>query len=315
MSVSRLTSKLAVLSLAVLATASSVHAAYTFPTFTTEANSDLVFTTLNTSAVPAGTYNYVSISLDWAAGPGDPWSNEAQFALSSDQVPTIVHNFLTGFVGSGANGNPTTLTYSGFLDADYLGGNPLEFVAYQSFTGSSATWSNVSLTIDYVEPPPVFTTTFSGDTTGGPTYNRPTAGGSGLSTVGTDVAYEVIPFYVTADGLYDIEIIPTGDLDSILFLHEGSFDPLDPLASYFDGTDAGFEGEGELLEGEPLVTGVQYYIVVAGYYNVGEDFSVGGFDGIISGPATPVLGVIPEPSSLGLLLATFPLMTRRRRVA
>lgn len=46
-------------------------------------------------------------------------------------------------------------------------------------------------------------TTYSGDTTGGPTWNRP-IGISGLSSVGTTVPYETQAFSVSSSGHYTI---------------------------------------------------------------------------------------------------------------
>lgn len=51
------------------------------------------------------------------------------------------------------------------------------------------------------------TTTFTGDTTGGPTFNRPVTNGNSapttLSLVGTDVAYGYKVFSVDTSGSYD----------------------------------------------------------------------------------------------------------------
>lgn len=107
---------------------------------------------LNGASIPAGSYTSFSVSVDWVAGTGNPWSNEAIFALTSADF--------TGGVGSptfyadpGAapnslsSGASVTLNWTGFLDAVYSGGDSLWFNTLQTFTGSNATWNNVTISL------------------------------------------------------------------------------------------------------------------------------------------------------------------------
>jgi hypothetical protein len=107
---------------------------------------------LNGAAVTPGSYNFVEVSLDWVVGGGNPWSVEAIFALTSDDfsggvgTPTFYSD--PGTSPDALNsGDPVTLTWSTFLDVDYNGGDSLWFNTLQTFSGSDATWNNVSVTL------------------------------------------------------------------------------------------------------------------------------------------------------------------------
>jgi len=143
---------------------------------------------------------------------------------------------------------------------------------------------------------------FAGDTTGGPTWNRPLSGNppSGLSGVGTATPYEVISFNVTADGLYDFLNTASG-WDNFLFLYQGSFDPLDQFANVIIGNDdfpsIGLSGFDDIS----LVTGVTYLAVTTGFAN--DDF--GAYTLSITGPGAvvPPGGAVPEPTTWAMMLA------------
>ena len=64
------------------------------------------------------------------------------------------------------------------------------------------------------------TITLTGNTTGDPTWNRPTAGTppTTLSSPGTAVPYEDRPFVVDISGLYSLETILPTAFDTYLFL-------------------------------------------------------------------------------------------------
>jgi len=70
---------------------------------------------------------------------------------------------------------------------------------------------------------------FTGTTVGGRTWNRPAAGKSpsGLSGVGTNVAFNLLTFQGTTSGSYSFLSTATNPVnwDNFLFLYQNSFNP------------------------------------------------------------------------------------------
>ena len=141
--------------------------------------------------------------------------------------------------------------------------------------------------------------TFSGDTTGQPTWNRTTSGEppTSLSGVGTAVPYQTWPFTVSAGGTYVLEIIAAVYGDSFLSLYQTSFDPTSQFTNALSADDdSGVDLLSRIDYG--LLVGTQYYMVVSGFDN--DDF--GTYTANISGPGDISLtGVVPEPGTWLLL--------------
>ncbi|QIJ90516.1 hypothetical protein C7H62_2708 [Mesoflavibacter sp. HG96] len=96
----------------------------------------------NSATVPAGSYSSFTVTADWTAGGGGPWSSEADITLGGVSVdpPTS---------GGATSGNATTLTFDGSFSALYdptIDGT-LDLVMNQSYGGSDADWSNITVTI------------------------------------------------------------------------------------------------------------------------------------------------------------------------
>jgi hypothetical protein len=153
----------------------------------------------------------------------------------------------------------------------------------------------LSSTLAYAQFP---LATFDGDTTGDPTWNRPSTVGTGtsgsctLSGVGTDVSYETHTFTTDITGDYLIQVVGVDPgYDTYLLLYEGSFDPTDQCQNLIaldddDGTvNVSTIGAGSYSGRTPLtlLAGQEYTIVVSGFSTTGNDF--GPYDGTISGPA------------------------------
>jgi hypothetical protein len=144
--------------------------------------------------------------------------------------------------------------------------------------------------------------TITGDTSGGPGFNRPVEDLSALSAIGTDVAYRSYGFTVDASGSYTFLI--SALFDSFGFLYSPALNTAVPLDNALVANDdllIGFSTSGFAFD---LVSGTPYYLVTTGFANT--DF--GSFSATIGGPGNilpiddPVVPGVPEPAGVALVL-------------
>ncbi len=178
---------------------------------------------------------------------------------------------------------------------------------------------------------------FTGDTTGGPTFLRPTS----FSSVTTARRYQVIPFYVDTSGEYVFEVDSQAangftHPDCFALVYAKGFDPTNPLADLIAGDDD-YSGAFSMLTGTGsgtrssrialgetsnfagpttglfLTANTQYWAVVTGW-GAGQQGTFRAMIGDGAGGGTVHLGAIPEPASLGLVgLVSLGLAFGRRR--
>lgn len=162
------------------------------------------------------------------------------------------------------------------------------------------------------------TSVFTGDTTGGPTYNRPIAGTPpvALSGVGTAVSYVVTPFTVSVSGNYNF--LNSSGHDSFLGVHSNLFDPTDALLNALAYDDDSGPGTDSQITGLSLLAGVSYFAISTGFANT--DF--GTFTLTIDGPGDIIGGAggggVPEPATWAMMIFGFAgigAALRRRRSA
>jgi hypothetical protein len=152
--------------------------------------------------------------------------------------------------------------------------------------------------------------TFTGTTTGKPTYTRPLEDLSALSLVGVGVNYDPFPFKVSVSGSYSF--LTTGDFDTFTTLYSGSFIPASSLTNALIANDdllPGFTTSGFL---QTLTAGVTYVYVTTGF----APGNAGAYSTTIGGPG--LVSFIPEPSTylmLGGGLSLLALWRRRQRSA
>jgi hypothetical protein len=143
---------------------------------------------------------------------------------------------------------------------------------------------------------------FSGDTAGGPTWNRPVAGNPPVpppSGVGTAVPYQVTQIYVTANGSYDflaVGVNPAG-WDNYSFLYENGFNPATPFANVLIGNDD-FPNIGLTGFSRNLTVGTDYFYVQTGFGNADS----GAYNLTISGQGD--IFIVPEPGQIALMALT-----------
>ncbi|MBV9385926.1 MAG: PEP-CTERM sorting domain-containing protein [Chroococcidiopsidaceae cyanobacterium CP_BM_ER_R8_30] len=191
---------------------------------------------------------------------------------------------------------------------------------------SIASAAIVSLTVAL--PSKAATVSYSADTTGQPTFNRPHTPGfegttanptTALSSNGTNVPYYSQPFFVDTTGAYDIA--GTQNFDGVQFLYQNSFDPTNSLTNLVSANDSFPDFGTSSFYGVPLTAGSQYLLVTSGF----DNSSFGTFTNTISGPVSApssgkiTLGTVPEPSSvmgtvaLGILGGGLMLNRKRKR--
>jgi hypothetical protein len=148
--------------------------------------------------------------------------------------------------------------------------------------------------------------TYTGDTSGGPTYNRTLEDLSDLSALGTDVSYQTRSFTFSAAG--DYTFLMTSDYDGMLFLYQDSFNPNAPTTNGVAGSDDLFGTTTSGFYG-PLLANVTYVLVATSF----ENDVTGKYSITIGGPG--VISAVPEPSTwlmLGLGLAAVGYARRRK---
>ncbi|MFZ4576263.1 MAG: hypothetical protein ACOYN0_17905, partial [Phycisphaerales bacterium] len=127
--------------------AGSVHAQQTFAAGGLTATTAVQGLSLGNATSAANTF---LIATDWSAIAGNPFSNEARFALNGDPSGSgTVYRGTSSFAnGAGANANTSTLFSFGTLSAPVPAGAPVALRYNQTFTGSSASWANTRVVLN-----------------------------------------------------------------------------------------------------------------------------------------------------------------------
>ena len=149
--------------------------------------------------------------------------------------------------------------------------------------------------------------TYTATTSGpGPTWNRPVEDLSALSTLGTNVRYQVQSFVAPVTGSYLLQSIATPTWDNFLVLYRGAFNAATPFVNAIAANDDyptfGIIGESRIVQ--TLTAGLTYNVVTTGYFNS----STGTFTNTIS-TATP------EPATWMMIVFGVSVLLMRRRLS
>jgi hypothetical protein len=164
---------------------------------------------------------------------------------------------------------------------------------------------------------------FTGDTTGAPTFNRPIANLAGLSSVGTDNPFVVVPFAVSQNSTYTFTLLAAPSdpqnpasapsWDTFLFIYS-SFSPASPLANAIVANDdTNGLGSNSRIAAVALQANTVYYAVVTGYAPV--DFGQFALLGDHAPDFSGSVSFIPAPGAAAMLGLGSLVATRRRRSA
>ncbi len=140
----------------------AVAGTHAFPSFNQVVFNDPTIPGLDPETVPlmgapAGTYYSYTVSVQWSALAGDPYSAEAVWAMTEN---ANINSSIRAYADPGGapngvfNGLPVTLQWNHFLTLPYFGGDPLHFHMAQQFSGSSANWDNITITLTDSVPLP-----------------------------------------------------------------------------------------------------------------------------------------------------------------
>lgn len=142
---------------------------------------------------------------------------------------------------------------------------------------------------------------FRGDTTGGPTYQRPDQSGTVFQDWRGDVAYRVYDVNLQ-EYASNISFSVVCDFDCGIFVYQGSFDPAAPLQGIMGGSDSYAGNYSGMLNGH-LIAG-HYSMVVVG----DSQSEFGAFAGVVGANAAFTVSAVPEPSTWMLLGAGLALL-------
>jgi hypothetical protein len=176
--------------------------------------------------------------------------------------------------------------------------------------------SILGLSLTGIEPARSASFSYSGDTTGAPTWNRPNDNGSlpptSLSSFATATPYDVFKFTVDTSGSYTF-VNTVANFDSFGLLYQNAFNPLTPLTNAIISNDDG-GGNAQYLFTTTLSTNTNYFLVTTGY----ENFRYGRFTTNIDSIGNVLTGsstAVPEPLTIiGTLIGGTAALRMRKKL-
>ncbi|APY08350.1 hypothetical protein BWZ20_08585 [Winogradskyella sp. J14-2] len=179
----------------------------------------------NSAGIPAsssGAYDSFTLTVDWVAGGGGPWSSEADITITTTAGSVTVDPPTNGGANSGAS---ATLTFSGNLAGAYdpITDGYIDIILNQSFGGSDADWSNIAVTL--FEAPTCIDPT--GMTANAVTATTATLNWTaGLSETNWNIEYNSGVDFTPGNGESEVSTSPTGSPSA-------SLTGLNPATDYY----------------------------------------------------------------------------------
>ncbi len=271
------------------------------------------------AGAPADNYVGFTVTTNWSAISGNPWSNEARVGFY-DVYPSPVITYANDIAPTNgqSNGNPIALNFAGGFSQIYPGGAaPFTFRARQTYSTSIAQWNDIIVTLKTLVTP----TAIDLGSLNGP-----------LQVSGSLAASEIKWYKFTLDedilapGTFlDIDtegstLAPSNDTELGLYRDNGQFvvtdddDGTNFLTQLTFGSGSGNPppGNGQPYNGrDGTLTAGTYYLALGGY-----NTTYGNFFGVTSASANTGAYYInfntniPEPVSFVLL--ALGLVLRRR---
>jgi hypothetical protein len=263
------------------------------------------------AGAPAGTYTGYTVTVDWSAIAGDPWSEEAIWAFADTNSLATATTFYADpgvAVDATNNGSPVSLAWEGFFDVPYAGGDPLFMLLAQTFSGSSANWNNVSIEIN--DNVPVIPPSIPAIQNNAATTTLPLSAGE----------VKWLSFNYSGSGIITIDTVGSSltSTDPQDFADDTEIALYSSLGTLIDTNDdidfAGGVYQSELFFASGELPAGTYYLAVTGW--------PAGFGPAFGASSTSVhsgslvlngISLIPEPTTLGLIAAAGMILGRRRR--
>lgn len=168
-----------------------------------------------------------------------------------------------------------------------------------------------------ISPAQAATFSYTGNTTGAPTWNRPNQNGpsapTSIRTINL-IPYSTFNFTVDTTESYSLSVNgTTTGFDTYAVLYQGSFNAATPLLNALEADDDDGPGNNSLIT-RSLTAGTNYFLVTTGFNN--GDF--GTFSNTITGATgtvTPTTAV-PEPFTIiGTLVGGTAAFRMRKKLA
>jgi hypothetical protein len=241
--------------------------------------------TLSPQPTVGQAYSGYTLSIDWAAGAGDPFSTEARLYLgnAASTTPGVSYaNNVAPTAGAFNDVDPAQPTWTGTFSTNYIGGQPLFLGARQTYDafGSYANWSSITLTLNNAPPPDP------------PASETVSLGGTLTTTLAAnEVKWYKITVTTSGDYTFDTQgslLAPSNDTELGLYAANGAL-----LAENDD-----FAGQLWSSITQTLSPG-DYYLAASGYNTVfNSNFVVTSTSTNVGTLVINGIQPVPEPASL-----------------